>query len=114
MSSQAVNMSVAAKDNRWKRGFWSIWATQFQESFSDLAYRWLVFSFITSMALWSDERQQYMKGLAGLLFAAPFVLFSPIGGFLADRFSKRFVILGTKFAEVVVMGIAFAGLAMNN
>jgi len=114
MSAHAIDMTAETSEKPWKRGFWSIWATQFQESFSDLAYRWLVFSFITSMAIWSDERQQYMKGLAGLLFAAPFVLFSPIGGFLADRFSKRFVILGTKFAEVVVMGIAFAGLAMNN
>ena len=114
MSAQAIDMSVDAKDNRWRRGFWSVWATQFQESFSDLAYRWLVLSFVTQMAVDAESAREYLKAFAGLLFAAPFVLFSPTGGFLADRFSKRSVILGTKFAEVLVMGVALAGLAMGS
>src|SRR5262245_17256840 len=114
MSARAIDMPVSAKDNQWKRGFWSVWATQFQESFSDLAYRWLVLSFVTQMAVDAESAREYLKAFAGLLFAAPFVLFSPTGGFLADRFSKRSVILGTKFAEVVVMGVALAGLAMGS
>src|SRR5688572_31834272 len=75
MSAHATDMTVEESDNRWKRGFWSIWATQFQESFSDLAYRWLVFSFITHMAFNADTTEDYLKALAGILFAAPFVLF---------------------------------------
>src|SRR6185295_12104147 len=114
MSAQTMDIPAAAKDTRWRRGFWSIWATQFQESFSDLAYRWLVYSFVAQMAFDAVTTGAWIKALVGLLFAAPFVLFSPAGGYLADRFSKRLVILGTKFAEIVVMGIAFAGLAMNN
>jgi acyl-[acyl-carrier-protein]-phospholipid O-acyltransferase/long-chain-fatty-acid--[acyl-carrier-protein] ligase len=114
MSAQAIDMTVQTSDKPWKRGFWSIWATQFQESFSDLAYRWLVISFVTHMAVDAETTQEYLKALAGILFAAPFVLFSPTGGFLADRFSKRLVILGTKFAEILVMGIALAGLALGN
>jgi acyl-[acyl-carrier-protein]-phospholipid O-acyltransferase/long-chain-fatty-acid--[acyl-carrier-protein] ligase len=114
MSAQAIDMTIEAPDNRWKRGFWSIWATQFQESFSDLAYRWLVFSFVTHMAIDAKSTQELLKALVGILFASPFVLFSPAGGFLADRFSKRLVILGTKFAELLVMAVAFAGLALGN
>src|SRR5688572_10197498 len=114
MSAQAIGMTIESPDHQWKRGFWSIWATQFQESFSDLAYRWLVISFVTHMAIDAESTREYLKALAGILFAAPFVLFSPTGGYLADRFSKRSVILGTKFAEVLVMAVAFAGLALGN
>jgi hypothetical protein len=89
MSAQAIDMTIETPDNRWKRGFWSIWATQFQESFSDLAYRWIVISFVTHMAIDAESTREYLKALAGILFAAPFVLFSPAGGFLADRFSSR-------------------------
>jgi acyl-[acyl-carrier-protein]-phospholipid O-acyltransferase/long-chain-fatty-acid--[acyl-carrier-protein] ligase len=106
---------MQATDNspKWKRGFWSVWATQFQESFSDLAYRWLVISFVTHRAV-STAQVDVQKAIAGVLFAAPFVLFSPAGGYLADRFSKRAVILGTKFGEMLVMTVAFAGLALGN
>jgi acyl-[acyl-carrier-protein]-phospholipid O-acyltransferase / long-chain-fatty-acid--[acyl-carrier-protein] ligase len=99
--------------NQWKRGFWSVWATQFQESFSDNAYRWIVISFVANMAMAGSTRE-YLNTLAGILFAAPFVLFSPAGGYLADRYSKRAVILGTKFGEVFVMGIALAGMTLGS
>src|SRR5262245_36596206 len=107
-------MPRVATDNRWKRGFWSVWATQFQESFSDNAYRWIVISYVANMAIHAGSTREYPNTLAGILFAAPFVLFSPAGGYLADRYSKRSVILGTKFAEVGVMGIALTGLMLNS
>src|SRR4029453_17188803 len=49
MSAQAIDMEPTESDNRWKRGFWSVWATQFQESFSENAYRWIVLSFVINM-----------------------------------------------------------------
>jgi len=99
--------------NQWKRGFWSVWATQFQESFSDNAYRWIVISFVANMAMAGSTRE-YLNTLAGILFAAPFVLFSPAGGYLADRYSKRAAILCTRFGEVFVMGIALAGMTLGS
>jgi len=113
MGAQTLDMPVTEATAGWKRGFWSVWATQFQESFSDNAYRWIVVATVAELAL-STSDQWYMNVLAGVLFASPFVLFSPLGGYLADRYSKRTVILGTKFAEIVVMAVAFAGLALNN
>jgi acyl-[acyl-carrier-protein]-phospholipid O-acyltransferase/long-chain-fatty-acid--[acyl-carrier-protein] ligase len=114
MSAHAIDMPVIAQDNRWRRGFWSVWATQFQESFSDNAYRWIVISFVANMAMHAGSTREYLNTVAGILFAAPFVLFSPAGGYLADRYSKRSVILGSKFAEIVVMGIALVGLTLGN
>ena len=46
MGAQAINMTVEETEKDWRRGFWSVWATQFQESFSDNAFRWIVISFI--------------------------------------------------------------------
>src|SRR5262245_17534455 len=113
MDAKTIDMPIAESNSSWKRSFWSVWATQFQESFSDNAYRFLVISFVADMALASETRG-YLTLLAGILFATPFVLFSPAGGYLADRYSKRSVILGTKIAEIAVMGIALTGLALHN
>ena len=106
-------MNDHAPRTSWKRGFWSIWATQFQESFSDNAYRWLVASFVIGMNL-PATRQDFLTNAATVLFSLPFILFSPSGGYLADRFAKRSVILGTKIAELPVMGLAFIGLLTHN
>src|SRR5207247_1042270 len=105
-------MPTAESKSNWKRGFWSVWATQFQESFSDNAYKFLVISFVSGRYLAGDR--DYLTMAAGILFASPFVLFSPAGGYLADRYSKRAVILGTKIAEIPVMGIALTGLALHS
>src|SRR6185295_11322957 len=113
MDAQTLDMPVVESAPKWRRAFWSVWATQFQETFSDLAYRWLVISFVTHQAI-ADSQVDIQKAIAGVLFAAPFVLFSPVGGYLADRFSKRTVILGTKFGELLVMTVAFTGLALAN
>jgi MFS family permease len=113
MGAITVDMPLAKSNTQWRRGFWAVWATQFQESLSDNAYRFLVISFVADMAF-APSTRGYLTLLAGILFAAPFVLFSPAGGYLADRYSKRSVILGTKIAEIPVMAIAFTGLALHN
>src|SRR4051812_16353187 len=94
MDAITIDMPVTETNTSRKRGFWSVWATQFQESLSDNAYRFLVISFVADMAF-APETRGYLTLLAGILFAMPFVLFSPAGGYLADRYSKRSVIVGT-------------------
>ncbi|NBV86056.1 MAG: MFS transporter, partial [Verrucomicrobia bacterium] len=49
--------------------------------------------------------------LAGALFALPFVVFSMLGGFLADRFSKQQIMARIKTLEIVIM--LFAVLAFQ-
>ncbi|MEI9865774.1 MAG: hypothetical protein WDN00_14715 [Limisphaerales bacterium] len=46
------------------------------------------------------EKNGYGESIAAL-FALPFILFSMAGGFLADRFQKRSVMLGVKIFGVV-------------
>ena len=44
-----------------------------------------------------------LQGIATIVFGIPFVLFGGVAGYLADRFSKRRVIVLSKVAEIVVM-----------
>ena len=98
---------------RWQFGFWSLFATQFQESFSDNAYRFLMIAFVTTTVL-AEKDQYYLLFAVTTLFSLTFILFSMVGGYLADRFSKRSVLMGTKFAEMVVMSVALLGLALHS
>lgn len=94
----------------WKRGFWFLMFTQFQGAFSDNALKWLVTFLVFSLDL-PAERQDSLVGLAGAVFAFPFLLCSMWGGWLADRCSKRSVMTGVKIAEIGIMLFAAFALA---
>ncbi len=91
------------------RGFWSLFATQFQGAFSDNVLKNLVVFMMLGAGLSLDEKHRIGE-LVGALFALPFILFSMAGGFLADRFSKRTIMIGVKVFEIFVMLLALVGL----
>src|SRR3974390_1894487 len=97
----------------WRLGFWSLIATQFQGAFNDNALKFLVLYLIIGSNLSPDEEETKVL-LVGSLFALPFILFSMTGGYLADRFSKRSVTIGTKLFEIGVMLFAIAGFAAHS
>jgi acyl-[acyl-carrier-protein]-phospholipid O-acyltransferase/long-chain-fatty-acid--[acyl-carrier-protein] ligase len=92
------------------RGFWALIVTQFQGAFSDNVVKNLVILiaiFGTSMT--AVEKNHFGESI-GALFSLPFILFSMAGGFLADRCSKRSVMLGVKIFELLIMSLVLAGL----
>ena len=97
----------------WQFGFWSLIVTQFQNAFNDNAIKFLVIYIIVAMNFSSHSRDQLVL-VVGALFALPFILFSLTGGYFADRFSKRSVVIGTKLMEIFVMLITIAALALHN
>lgn len=46
-----------------------------------------------------------MQGVATIVFGIPFVIFGGLAGYFADRLSKRTIIVASKWAEVLVMGL---------
>jgi acyl-[acyl-carrier-protein]-phospholipid O-acyltransferase/long-chain-fatty-acid--[acyl-carrier-protein] ligase len=92
------------------RGFWSMFATQFQGAFSDNVLKNLVVFMILGLNV-SLSKKHDTGELTQALFSLPFILFSMAGGYLADRFSKRTVMIGVKVFEIFVMFIAIVGLA---
>ena len=102
------------EDNSVKHsGFWSLIVTQFQGSFNDNAHKFIVIFLIAGMGLPIQQRDRLVL-VVGALFSLPFILFSMAGGYLADRFSKRAVTIGTRAAEVLIMSVATAGLALKS
>src|SRR5215470_868806 len=84
------------------RGFWCLIVTQFQGAFSDNLLKNLVIFMILGGSL-SRAEEHRIGELVTALFSLPFILFSMAGGYLADRFSKRTVMLGVKLFEIAVM-----------
>src|ERR1700733_3173206 len=97
----------------WHFGFWSLIVTQFQNAFNDNAIKFLVIYIIVAMNF-PEGRRDFLVLVVGALFALPFILFSMTGGYFADRYSKRSVVIGTKLMEIGVMAVAIAGLAMRS
>jgi acyl-[acyl-carrier-protein]-phospholipid O-acyltransferase/long-chain-fatty-acid--[acyl-carrier-protein] ligase len=106
-------LSLSEPVKNWRFGFWSLIATQFQGAFNENALKFLVIYLILATEKDKTQRDQ-MELLVGVLFAAPFILFSLAGGFLADRFSKRGVTIWTKVFELGVMLFAAAALVGPN
>ncbi len=101
------------RSGRGSLGFWSLIVTQFQGAFNDNALKFLVIYLIVDLGLPRRERD-WLVLVVGALFAIPFILFSMTGGFLADRYSKRSVTIGTKVLEVAAMTFALVALARGS
>lgn len=97
----------------WQRGFWSLIVTQFQNAFNDNALKYVVIYIIVALNF-SKQQRDWLILVVGAMFALPFIFFSMVGGNLADRYSKRSVVIGTKVMEVGVMLFAIASLALAN
>ena len=97
-----------------QRGFWALIVTQFQGAFSDNALKWIISFLILGLGLPQLQRDRLFVLVVPLLFSVPFILFSMAGGYLADRYSKRSVIIGTKFLEIGIVLAALGGLWLHN
>ncbi len=88
------------------KGFKALLATQFLGAFNDNAFK-LVISFLAVDSLMRDGYGTLYLSLSGAIFILPFLLFSTYAGYLADKYSKRHIIIWAKVAEFMVM---FLGL----
>ncbi|HEV2320196.1 MAG TPA: MFS transporter, partial [Verrucomicrobiae bacterium] len=94
-------------------GFWSLFVTQFQGAFSDYILKTLVVFMMLGMNVTLAEQNRIGEWVTAL-YSLPFILFSMAGGYLADRYSKRSVMIGVKVFEIGVMVSMLAGFILNN
>jgi acyl-[acyl-carrier-protein]-phospholipid O-acyltransferase/long-chain-fatty-acid--[acyl-carrier-protein] ligase len=99
-----------APNRKWRLGFWSLIATQFQGAFNDNGLKFFVIFLILGTNP-TDSQKDLLVFFVGNLFAVPFLLFSMAGGYLADRFSKRSVTIATKIFEIFAMLFAIYAFA---
>lgn len=94
------------------RRFAPLFWTQFLAAFNDnFLKNTLVFLILARMA--ASEAAPLVT-LSGAVFMAPFLLFSALGGQIADKFDKAMVAERLKRAEVPVAALAVAGLALGS
>ena len=93
-------------------------STQFLGAFNDNLFKQLMLllaiptAVVGDMAAAPEGGGSDLQGIATIVFGIPFVIFGGVAGYLADRFSKRRVIVYSKAAEIVVMTLGlFAFLA---
>ena len=95
------------------RGFWSLFVTQAQGAFSDNMLKQLVVFMMLGMNVPAAEKNRMGEWVLAL-FTLPFIVFSMAGGHLADRYSKRSVMIGVKVFEIGVMAFAMVGFLLGN
>ena len=75
--------------------------TQFAGALNDNVYKFLLVYFLIQLE--GLENSPRILALTGAVFVAPFLLFSSWSGTMADRVSKRNIIVFTKILEFVIM-----------
>ena len=93
------------------RGFRAFLWTQFLGAFNDNVFKFIVSMTAVSMAPASASAAASGElSWVGIVFTAPFLMFSGYAGQLSDRFDKRTVLIITKSLEVVAMTLAIFAL----
>ncbi|HLA85874.1 MAG TPA: acyl-[ACP]--phospholipid O-acyltransferase [Thermoguttaceae bacterium] len=112
--SQAIAGSLIDSPSRplWNRSFVGLLATQFLGAVNDNMFRWLVVPIGKEMVGTEGAAAALSAGLA--CFVLPYLLLAAPAGYLADRFSKRSVIVACKVAEIVIMALGVASILIGN
>lgn len=86
--------------------------TQFLGALNDNIYKLLIVYFLIQIEGIAYSHQ--ILATTGAIFVLPFLLFSAISGTMADRFSKRDIIVITKILELVIMGLAVLAFGIES
>ena len=87
-------------------------AAQFFGACNDNIFKFLSVFFL--IGLWGEESAASVTALTGAIFVVPFLLFTPFAGTLADRFSKRDIVVIAKTAETGVMVLGTLAFYMGS
>ncbi|PQO26545.1 MFS transporter [Blastopirellula marina] len=101
-SIQSEAESDALREDLRSTSFLGLVVTQMLGAVNDNIFRWFVIG-IGKEQVATNTASVLMAGTA--CFVLPYILFAAHAGYLADRYSKRTVIVWCKWAEVVIMAL---------
>lgn len=96
------------------REFLALNVTQFLGAFNDNGFKISVTLFFMSRFMKDGQADSFYVALATALFIVPFILFSTYCGYLADKFSKRTIIVVAKYIELGVMLLGLAAFFIES
>ncbi len=94
------------------RSFIGLILTQLLGCANDNILRWLVIGIGKDFV--EPSRVSWILTLGTATFVAPYLFLAAPAGYLADRFSKRTVIVTCKAAEIVIMSLVIVGIIIGN
>ena len=105
-----------------KRSFWSLVAVQIQVLLNDNAAKLMLIALGISVAGEifphnrhdADTTAKMIKTTLAAIIILPFIVLAPTAGWMADRFSKRNVIVLTLWAQFAIMALLAAALAWHS
>src|SRR4030095_12850903 len=95
-----------------QRGLQPFLWTQFLGAFNDNLFKIVVSMLAVHAATQANAGRQL--SLVGVVFILPFLLFSGYAGQLADVYSKRTVLVATKFLEIVAMTLGLTAFLLGH
>src|SRR5688572_4013222 len=97
-------------------GFSWMLLAQFLGALNDNIYRWSITFFALDLARQpgSGLNPEVLVASIGVALMAPYLVFSNYAGQLADRYSKRSVLIATKSLEIVAMAAALGAFFVGN
>ncbi|MBF0217170.1 MAG: MFS transporter, partial [Candidatus Omnitrophica bacterium] len=95
------------------KGFIGLIAAQALGALNDNAFKLVVSLLAVDLFVKDTGGTEYVS-MVGVVFILPFLMLTTFGGYLADRFSKRSVIIYSKAAELLIMFLALPALAAGN
>ncbi len=96
------------------RAFMSLVATQFFGAANDNIIKGVLTFMVIGGGIWEGKLGAGGQGIAGMCLSVPFILLSGYAGQLADRFSKRQVVMWVKIAEIPIAIAAGIGFYTGN
>ncbi|MFN6205532.1 MAG: MFS transporter [Planctomycetota bacterium] len=116
--------SNGSENSVWSLSFQCLLWTNWLTAINDNVFRWFVIAigkdFAEAAAASSGNgtgfriTEAFVLAIGTASFVLPYILFAVPAGWLADRFSKRQVIVGCKVLEVIVMAIGVLAVWMGN
>jgi 1-acyl-sn-glycerol-3-phosphate acyltransferase len=111
-SKPADSAGVEGRGSLLSVSFLGLTLTQLLTAVNDNIFRWLVIGIGKEYVEQQHVGSVLMAGTA--CFVLPYLVLAAPAGYLADRFSKRDVIVACKVAEIVIMILGVIGILMGS
>jgi len=98
--------------NKRKHSFKFLNATQFLGALNDNVFKLIIVYFVINLQGIEDASTILAK--VGAIFVIPFLLFSSAAGVLADRISKRKILVSMKIMEIIIMTLSLLSVIFKS
>ena len=95
------------------RSFLALVALQTQNAFNDNAVRFILLPLGTALAAELGGISGFFQHILGACLVLPYILFSPLCGWMSDRFSKRSILLAALYLQTVVFVTIMAAVHLR-